>query len=124
MLKMQRSRGASEPKPKDLITHFENTKSKNDFMEAKVNGIMIITCHIRENFHSLFHFNLNFHYVYYHHIIGTRKAEIHSTGSSASQVINYPIVSDEFQIASEAHSTISSLGTGDFFTLGGGVPRY
>ena len=65
MLKVQRNRGVSEPKPKDLITHFENTNSKNDCMEAKENGMLMVTYHIREKFHSSFHLNLYFHYVYY-----------------------------------------------------------
>jgi hypothetical protein len=121
---MQGSRGVSEPKPKDLITYFENTKSKNDCMVAKVNGILIIICHIRENFHSLFHLSLYFNYVYYHHTIGKRNVEIRSTTTSASQVIKYPIISDDCLIVSGAHSATSSSDTGDFGGGGEGVIKW
>jgi hypothetical protein len=35
-------------------------------------------------------------------------------------MIKYPIISDDCQIVSGAHSATSSLDTGDFFTFGGG----
>ena len=92
-------------------------------MEAKVNGILIISCHIRENFHSLCHLNLHFHYVYYHQTICTRNVEIYCTSSAASQVINYPIISDDSRIGCGTHSTTFSLDTDHFFSwvLGGWV---
>jgi len=56
-----------------------------------------------------------------HHTICTRNVEILSTGSPANQAINFPVISDDSQIASGTHSSTPSLGTGDFFILRGGV---
>ena len=44
---------------------FRKYQEKDRRMEAKVSGILMITCHIREKSHSLFHVSLYFHYVYY-----------------------------------------------------------